>query len=86
MNISGEIIFENVSFQYPDPSSESIQTPIKAIDSIDLKIQPGEVVALVGPSGAGKQPLQDCSTDFTTQLPAESFWMEKIFAMYHSLN
>ena len=84
MNISGEIIFENVSFQYPDPSSESIQTPIKAIDSIDLKIQPGKWLLWLD-QVAGRQPCriaQPTSRPNFRQNP--SGW--KIFAMYHSLN
>jgi len=46
----GEIRFENVSFNYGDP-----QRPVLA--GIELAIEPGETVALVGPSGAGKTTL-----------------------------
>jgi ATP-binding cassette subfamily B protein len=45
------IRFENVSFRYP------ARPQTNALDSIDLAIAPGESVALVGPSGAGKTSL-----------------------------
>ncbi len=42
------IVFENVSFRYPGaPNGFQIQ-------DLDLEVKAGEVVALVGPSGAGK--------------------------------
>lgn len=43
----GEIRFENVSFRYGD-------SPILALDGINLAIAPGETLALVGASGSGK--------------------------------
>jgi ATP-binding cassette subfamily B protein len=46
-----EIQFENVSFRYPS----RLQTT--ALADITLNIAPGESVALVGPSGAGKTTL-----------------------------
>jgi ATP-binding cassette subfamily B protein len=46
--VRGEITFDNVSFHYPSRPNQS------ALDGVDLSIQPGETVALVGPSGAGK--------------------------------
>lgn len=49
-SIKGEIIFDHASFRYND-SDEDVLT------SIDLKIEAGENVALVGPSGAGKTTL-----------------------------
>jgi len=45
------IRFEQVSFHYPSRSQ------ITALDDITLDIAPGESVALVGPSGAGKTTL-----------------------------
>ena len=39
--------FDQVSFRYPGISRDSIQ-------NLNLKIQPGETIALVGPNGAGK--------------------------------
>ncbi|MGB0504891.1 MAG: ABC transporter transmembrane domain-containing protein [Pikeienuella sp.] len=44
----GEIRFENVNFRYP------ARPTIAALDGFDLTVTPGETVALVGPSGAGK--------------------------------
>ncbi len=44
----GEVSFENVTFEYPQRPG----TP--ALKGFTLKVRPGETVALVGPSGAGK--------------------------------
>jgi subfamily B ATP-binding cassette protein MsbA len=46
----GELRFENVSFTYGDP-----RRPV--LDAVSLAIAPGETVALVGSSGAGKTTL-----------------------------
>lgn len=47
--IDGEITFSNVSFGYAANN--------RALHQINLKIRPGETVALVGPSGAGKSTI-----------------------------
>ena len=44
----GEIAFEDVVFHYPSRPDSS------ALEGFSLAIRPGETVALVGPSGAGK--------------------------------
>ncbi|MEX0808240.1 MAG: ABC transporter transmembrane domain-containing protein [Dongiaceae bacterium] len=47
----GEIRFETVTFRYPTRPDRA------ALDAIDLAVAPGERVALVGPSGAGKTTI-----------------------------
>jgi ATP-binding cassette subfamily B protein len=44
----GAVAFDEVEFRYPT----RLDTP--ALDSFTLTVEPGETVALVGPSGAGK--------------------------------
>ncbi|HQS19326.1 ABC transporter transmembrane domain-containing protein [Reyranella sp.] len=46
--VQGAVSFEEVSFRYPT------RTDALALDRFDLAIVPGETVAIVGPSGAGK--------------------------------
>ncbi|MGD9916729.1 MAG: ABC transporter transmembrane domain-containing protein [Paenirhodobacter sp.] len=48
MPAKGAIALENVTFHYPSRPETS------ALEGVDLSIAPGETVALVGPSGAGK--------------------------------
>ena len=47
----GSLAFENVTFSYPTRPSEN------AIEGFNLKVEPGETVAIVGPSGAGKSTI-----------------------------
>jgi subfamily B ATP-binding cassette protein MsbA len=49
--VRGRISFEQVNFSYQDDPSTKI------LEDINLEVQPGEVMALVGPSGAGKTTL-----------------------------
>lgn len=47
--LAGEIAFDNVTFSYVDGK--------KILDNVSFKIRPGERVALVGSSGAGKSTI-----------------------------
>ena len=46
--LQGEIRFENVGFAYPGRPEGGV------LDALSFTVRPGETVALVGPSGAGK--------------------------------
>jgi ATP-binding cassette, subfamily B, bacterial len=47
--VQGEVVFENVSFAYGEGKT--------ALTNIDLHARPGEMIALVGPTGAGKSTV-----------------------------
>ena len=49
--VRGEIVFDGVHFRYPARPNRL------SLNQIDLTINPGETVALVGPSGAGKTTI-----------------------------
>lgn len=48
--IKGEVVFDHVSFHYADD-------PALVLDNINLRVEPGETIALVGETGAGKTTL-----------------------------
>ncbi|WP_297339818.1 ABC transporter transmembrane domain-containing protein, partial [Pseudophaeobacter sp.] len=49
--VQGEITFEDVSFAYPS------RPGVQALNEVNLTVRPGETVAFVGPSGAGKTTI-----------------------------
>lgn len=49
--VAGRLSFEDVSFAYPS------RPGVQALDHVNLTIEPGETVAFVGPSGAGKTTI-----------------------------
>ncbi len=49
--VKGAIAFEDVVFRYPS------RPETKALDHVSFSVKPGETVALVGPSGAGKTTI-----------------------------
>lgn len=50
--LKGEITFEQVDFVYPD-------TGIKAINNLSFHVNPGEKLAIIGRTGAGKTTISD---------------------------
>lgn len=55
-NMTGEVIFEDVSFGYKEG--------LTVIKNLSLKARPGETIALVGPTGAGKTTIVNLLTRF----------------------
>ena len=45
--VRGELVFEDVSFRFPDAATD-------VLHHVDLRLAPGETVALVGATGSGK--------------------------------
>ena len=72
--LEGRITFEGVSFSYDDlevraeteggPVEAGAAVPRWAVEDIDFDIRPGETVALVGSTGAGKSTLAKLITRF----------------------
>ena len=53
--VRGRVVFENVTFSYSDQ-------PL--IENLDLVAEPGETIAIVGPTGAGKTTLTNLALRF----------------------
>jgi ATP-binding cassette subfamily B protein len=63
---TGALRFNNVTFRYPDPTpgtpeslggAEKTGSPTDVLIDINLSVEAGQMVAVVGPSGAGKTTL-----------------------------
>ena len=54
--IAGKVVFDHVDFSYDDK--------VKALDDVSFTIQPGETIALVGPTGAGKTTIVNLISRF----------------------
>jgi ABC-type multidrug transport system fused ATPase/permease subunit len=55
--ITGEVDFDDVSFAYQKRRGDNSSEQVLALDHIDLQIPPGQTVALVGATGAGKSTM-----------------------------
>ena len=54
--IQGEVVFDHVSFSYDDST--------KVLNDVSFRIRPGETIALVGPTGAGKTTIVNLISRF----------------------
>ncbi|MGI8773471.1 MAG: ABC transporter ATP-binding protein [Actinomycetota bacterium] len=58
--VRGEIVLEDIWFRYdrtPPEGEDDPERRLWTIGGVDVTVRPGELVALVGPSGAGKTTL-----------------------------
>jgi len=57
-HVTGKVEYCNVNFTYPKTDfSQSLDQNKPVLENLNLCVKPGEMVALVGPSGAGKTTL-----------------------------
>lgn len=57
-DIQGKVVFDKVSFAYLDEKDK------KVLDNVSFEIEPGETIALVGPTGAGKTTIVNLISRF----------------------
>src|SRR6202042_2791364 len=55
--IRGEVAFEDVSFRYGGGEDGGPPAPDDALRDVSMLVSPGQLAALVGPSGAGKTTI-----------------------------
>ncbi len=59
-DVKGEVEFKNVGFAYDEGTSEET----KVLDDVSFAVKPGETIALVGPTGAGKTTIVNLISRF----------------------
>jgi ATP-binding cassette subfamily B protein len=79
---SGGVRFRDVWFRYPSKAAElAVEGTVDgdgtasrqfALEGLDFEVKPGQLVALVGPSGAGKTTTTYLIPACTTSTPARS--------------
>ena len=58
--VEGSVEFENVGFTYDEGTSAQK----KVLENVNFKVKPGETIALVGPTGAGKTTIVNLISRF----------------------
>lgn len=58
--VDGRVTFDNVSFTY----DEGTENETKVLDKVSFDVKPGETIALVGPTGAGKTTIVNLISRF----------------------
>lgn len=58
--IDGRVCFENVGFTY----DEGTETETRVLNDVNFTVNPGETIALVGPTGAGKTTIVNLISRF----------------------
>jgi energy-coupling factor transporter ATP-binding protein EcfA2 len=81
VHVSAAITIADLTFSYPTPLPDEESTP--ALRHINLTIEQGQFVALVGPIGAGKTTLCLCLNGLAPQTTGGEFHGE---ACIHGLN
>ena len=59
-DFEGRVEFENVGFTYDEGTKEET----KVLDNVSFSVEPGETIALVGPTGAGKTTIVNLISRF----------------------
>jgi ATP-binding cassette, subfamily B, bacterial len=55
--IRGEVALEHVAFRYGGGEDGGLPAPDEALRDVSMEVSPGQLAALVGPSGAGKTTI-----------------------------